>query len=83
MMLTVALIASAVAVMLWPKPSAVTLPDSALASDPHVPAKVSYQVAMAQLATVRLRLLQTEQLGDAEKQSIDTLTLALVAGSDK
>lgn len=42
----------------------------------------SYQHAIANLATVRLRLLATEKLGDAQKKAVDTLTLALVDGSD-
>lgn len=51
------------------------------ARPPHL--TPTYQSAIADLAHVRLRLLQTEQLNDAEKKAIDTLTLALVAGSDK
>ncbi len=43
----------------------------------------SYQDAIAHLATVRLRLLGTEKLGDEQKKAIDTLTLALVDGSDR
>lgn len=47
------------------------------------PAGVGYQAAMKDLASVRLRLLQTKQLDDKAKSAIDTLTLALVAGSDQ
>lgn len=43
----------------------------------------TYQEAIANLALVRKRLLDTETLGDAQKEAIDTLTLALVGGSDK
>jgi hypothetical protein len=43
----------------------------------------TYQSAIADLAHVRLRLLQTDNLAEPEKKAIDTLTLALVAGSDK
>jgi hypothetical protein len=51
---------------------------------PHSPqAGVGYQKAMHDLATVRLRLIQTKQLDDKAKSAIDTLTLALVAGSDQ
>jgi hypothetical protein len=32
---------------------------------------------------VRLRLLGTAKLGDEQKKAIDTLTLALVDGSDQ
>lgn len=51
---------------------------------PHRAAEgVSYQAAMSDLANVRRRLLQTKQLDDKVKAAIDTLTLALVAGSDQ
>lgn len=42
-----------------------------------------YQSAIESLASVRLRLLKTECLGDEQKKAVDTLTLALVSGSDK
>jgi hypothetical protein len=42
----------------------------------------SYRDAIANLATVRLRLLTTDRLGDEQKKAMDTLTLALVDGSD-
>ena len=42
----------------------------------------SYQDAIANLATVRLRLRATERLADEQKKAVDTLTLALVDGSD-
>lgn len=44
---------------------------------------VTYQRSMADLASVRLRLLETQQLDDKVKAAIDTLTLALVSGSDQ
>jgi hypothetical protein len=43
----------------------------------------SYHAAIADLANVRTRLLKTELLLDPQKAAIDTLTLALVGGSDK
>jgi hypothetical protein len=43
----------------------------------------TYQEAIADLASVRLRLIGTDGLTDPAKAAIDTLTLALVAGSDK
>lgn len=46
-------------------------------------AGVTYQSAMTDLANVRRRLLDTKQLDDKVKAAIDTLTLALVAGSDQ
>ena len=42
----------------------------------------TYQSAIADLAHVRLRLVQTKALDETAKKAIDTLTLALVAGSD-
>lgn len=47
------------------------------------PAVISYQSAMANLANVRQRLLRTQELDDKTKAAIDTLTMALVAGSDQ
>jgi hypothetical protein len=47
------------------------------------PAVIGYQKAMADLASVRRRLVDTKTLDDATKKAIDTLTLALVAGSDQ
>lgn len=56
------------------------LPDVSPARRPVGP---TYQEAIADLASVRLRLLGTDGLTDQAKAAIDTLTLALVAGSDK
>lgn len=47
------------------------------------PAGPTYQGAIADLAVVRLRLLETQQLTEPARAAIDTLTLALVAGSDQ
>ena len=50
------------------------------------PAAVGYEAAIHNLALVRSRLNATDHLGDEkspERAAIDTLTLALVAGSDK
>lgn len=49
------------------------------ADDEHVP----YQTSIAYLAEVRTRLKATGMLDDARKAAIDTLTLALVEGSDQ
>lgn len=46
-------------------------------------ATVGFEAAIRDLAGVRSRLNETGYLTDAEKKAIDTLTLALVAGSDK
>ena len=50
---------------------------------PKPAAGVGYQKAIADLANVRKRLASTQQLDDKVKTAIDTLTLALVAGSDQ
>ena len=50
---------------------------------PKPAAGVGYQKAIADLANVRKRLSSTQQLDDKVKTAIDTLTLALVAGSDQ
>jgi hypothetical protein len=53
---------------------------------PAAAAPVGYQQAIHNLALVRSRLNATDHLGDEkspERAAIDTLTLALVAGSDK
>lgn len=48
-----------------------------------VSAVVGYEAAIHDLAVVRTRLVSTSLLDDKAKAAIDTLTLALVAGSDK
>lgn len=53
---------------------------------PAAPGPVGYEAAIHNLALVRSRLNATDHLGDEkspERAAIDTLTLALVAGSDK
>lgn len=65
--------------LLWPKNGET----KTLTVSPAVPAAPSYQSAVANLSSVRSRLVQTSNLTDEAKTAIDTLTLALVAGSDK
>ena len=64
-----------------------SVPAPGLPVAPAGPAKrpvgPTYQEAIADLASVRLRLLGTDGLTDQAKAAIDTLTLALVSGSDK
>jgi len=53
---------------------------------PAAPGPVGYEESIHNLALVRSRLNSTGRLGDEkspERAAIDTLTLALVAGSDK
>jgi len=52
----------------------------------HAPAKrrgPTYQAAMLNLADVRLRLVETSALSKDATEAVETLTLALLAGSDK
>ena len=64
-----------------------SVPAPGLPATPATPAKrpvgPTYQEAIADLASVRLRLVGTDGLTDQAKAAIDTLTLALVSGSDK
>lgn len=68
--------------LLWPRGS-----DGKAVSPLPAPAAPAagpgYQAAVADLAAVRSRLVRTSTFTDEEKKAIDTLTLALVAGSDK
>lgn len=84
--------AAAVVVLLWPKIRSVFTWATGLwqgvldapLPKPHEEAVApSYQSAIANLATVRLRLRLTERLGDEQKKAVDALTLALVDGSDQ
>lgn len=43
----------------------------------------TYLKAIENLGAVRTRLAETDGLGEAQKAAIDTLTLALVSGSEK
>lgn len=81
--MTYLVIAIALAVLLWPAAKQAKespLPFDLEASKQGAP---TYQSAHIALAHVRLRLLQTEHLQDPERKAIESLTLALVAGSDK
>jgi len=76
-MIAILLCAVAAAVILMPAIKPLSRP-VAFAAAKKPP---TFQTAIANLALVRLRLSDT--LGEPEKKAIDTLTLALVAGSDK
>lgn len=79
-------VAAAVAVALWPQAKALSAGVAAWL-ERKAPAThragVGFQAAVDHLANVRLRLLQTSALEEEQKKAIETLTLALVAGSDK
>lgn len=67
----------AVVVALWPQLKGL------LGRLPVAPSGPSFEAALADLASVRLRLIRTGALDDDQKKAIDVLTLALVDGSDK
>lgn len=71
------------ALLLLFSPWAIKLGADLLAVKPAAPRGVGYQAAIADLANVRKRLVETKTLDDAARKAIDTLTLALVAGSDQ
>jgi hypothetical protein len=64
-------------------PWMIRLGASVLAAKPAEPAGVTFHRSMLDLANVRKRLVATAALDEKAKAAIDTLTLALVAGSDK
>jgi hypothetical protein len=68
----------------WLVPAPGTNPP-ALGTTAPIPASttVSYEAAIHNLALVRTRLVFTTLLDEPTKKAIDTLTLQLVAGSDK
>jgi hypothetical protein len=82
---SVAITVAAVGFLLWPAIQQVPAFASRLMSRRGEDKKVglTYQSAVASLAEVRSRLLATECLKDSQKGAINTLTLALVDGSDK
>jgi hypothetical protein len=75
---------AAAVVALWPQVGKLWAAVTGLAKRaPSVGSPVSYEAAIHDLAVVRTRLMATGVLDDGSKKAIDTLTLALVAGSDK
>jgi hypothetical protein len=48
-----------------------------------LPIAPNYQQSMQHLASVRLRLVRTATLAKDASEAVETLTLALLAGSDK
>lgn len=86
-MITYALIAAAAVLFLWPssKPRERQPVKSPSPFDLPVQAKghPAYQLSIMALTLVRQRLIATDSLADDQKKAIDTLTLSLVAGSDR
>lgn len=71
------------ALLLLFSPWALRLGAQVLTAKPVAPRGIGYQAAIADLANVRKRLADTSTLDEKAKAAIDTLTLALVAGSDQ
>ena len=83
------LLAVAAAVALWPTSASLTktaklkdIFEPAAQQKPSTPS-IGFRDSIDALAQVRGRLIATELLDDKAKQAIDTLTLALVSGSEK
>jgi hypothetical protein len=82
------LVAAAAVLLFWPasKPASepanpyVLSPAELAPPQPRLP---TYIDAVSALQTVRHRLVETEQLGEAQQDAIDAITLALVRGSER
>lgn len=72
------LVAAAAALLLWPS----KMPENPFARE-EKPKGASYIDSVSALQVVRQRLSDTQQLGEDQQAAINTLTLALVAGSGK
>lgn len=78
-MLICAAVAACV-VLLWPSQVKIGLLQSLVSRPASAP---SYRSCIDSLAQVRRRLLLTDSVDEKTKAAIETLTLALVNGSDK
>lgn len=83
-------IAAAAAVMAWPKAAAAAGAVSAVARawfsskvEPEADKPPSYVQAIDGIAVIRSRLKATGNLKDEQIKAINTLSLAVVAGSDQ
>lgn len=87
-MITLALAAASAVVLAWPmleaarasRPGAFRLP---LGRPAAAPRHARYADAIHALSIVRGRLVATESLAEKERAAVDSLTLALVNGSDR
>lgn len=79
------LTAAAALVAFWPKLAGVLkhIKVPTVTPKPETPDAVTYQAAMAALATVRSRLVATGGPSDASAKAITQITQDLVVGSDK
>lgn len=83
---------TAVLIYLWPSPAQqkpfkldfrAPEPEPIAAAVPDPTRRPNFRMAVDSLAYVRSRLVVTDTLTEPTKAAIDTLTLALVSGSDK
>lgn len=85
-MITYAILAAAAALLFWPNRKS-ERPQLHTPSPFDLPSPVKghpgYQASIMALTLVRQRLIATDALSDDQKAAIDTLTLSLVAGSDR
>ena len=80
-MITFAAIAAAVAVLVWPQPKVAT--PYLTGVEPIVPpVGVSFIVALQSMQAVRSRLSAAGKVSNELVAAIDTITIALVHGSD-
>lgn len=86
-MISWALIAAAAIALLWPLKKPAKAPPvydlSPIEREPAKPRVPLYLDAVACLQTVQRRLSATGHMDDDQRAAIDTLTLALTAGSDQ
>jgi len=79
----IAIGAVAAVVAMWPQVMAAARRFLTKPQPAKPEAAVSFEVAVQNLSLVRSRLLATALLAEEQRKAIDTLTLALVAGSEK
>lgn len=80
------LVLAAIAFVLWPAEPKVESKPSILSGLPALPPRESsngYIETVKALQMVRGRLAATDKLDEAAQKCLDTLTLALLAGSDR
>lgn len=76
-----------IVLLLWPSPQPSSAPLSSALSPqsptPQAATAQTYQASMISLSNVRARLLVTDQLDEAARAAIETITHHLVESSDK
>lgn len=83
--MTYALLAAALLVLFWPSSAKPKNPKPFLPTPPAVPPKPlmpGLQETLHCCHTVRRRLAMTDKLGKPEQESLDSLVLSVLAGTD-